>query len=269
MGIFEIADPSRIEALYAGWPETFIWSFLQGYMGFAWADHPRSPRSAKIMAGDFCLFAGKPNVDLILHRPKGKRTGCFILVPQNEAWSREIEQALGNHVRRITRYATRKDPAAFDCGDLERLAALSNPNFQLRSIDELLFRLLQKGEWSHDLCSQFADYADYERRGIGVAALYQGTPVAGASSYTVYRGGIEIEIDTRVDFRRQGLATACGARLILNCLERGLYPSWDAHSRASLSLAEKLGYKLDRPYPAYEYTIGSPAPTVQSAGAMR
>ena len=166
MGIFEIADPSRIEALYAGWPETFIWSFLQGYMGFAWADHPCSPRSAKIMAGDFCLFAGKPNVDLILHRPKGKRTGCFILVPQNEAWSREIEQALGNHARRITRYATRKDPAAFDCGDLERFAALSNPDFQLRSIDELLFRLLQKGEWSHDLCSQFADYADYERRGI-------------------------------------------------------------------------------------------------------
>lgn len=72
MGIFEIADPSRIEALYAGWPETFIWSFLQGYMGFAWADHPCSPRSAKIMAGDFCLFAGKPNVDLILHRPKGR-----------------------------------------------------------------------------------------------------------------------------------------------------------------------------------------------------
>ena len=142
MGIFEIADPSRIEALYAGWPETFIWSFLQGYMGFAWADHPCSPRSAKIMAGDFCLFAGKPNVDLILHRPKGKRTGCFILVPQNEAWSREIEQALGNHARRITRYATRKDPAAFDCGDLERFAALSNPDFQLRSIDELLFRLL-------------------------------------------------------------------------------------------------------------------------------
>ena len=32
VGIFEIADPSRIEALYAGWPETFIWSFLQGYM---------------------------------------------------------------------------------------------------------------------------------------------------------------------------------------------------------------------------------------------
>ena len=104
------------------------------------------------------------------------------------------------------------------------------PTFSSGAFDELLFRLLQKGEWSHDLCSQFADYADYERRGIGVAALYQGTPVAGASSYTVYRGGIEIEIDTRVDFRRQGLATACGARLILNCLERGLYPSWDAHA---------------------------------------
>lgn len=86
----------------------------------------------------------------------------------------------------------------------------------------------------------------------------RGTPVAGASSYTVYRGGIEIEIDTRVDFRRQGLATACGARLILDCLDCGLYPSWDAHSRASLALSKKLGYKLDRPYPAYEWNPGLP-----------
>ena len=39
--------------------------------------------------------------------------------------------------------------------------------------------------------------------------------MAGASSYTVYDGGIEIEIDTRPDVRRLGLALACGARLIL------------------------------------------------------
>ena len=90
MGIFEISDPGRIEALYAGWPETFIWSFLQGYMGSAWADHPRFPTSAKIMVGDFCLFAGKPNAALILHQPEGRETDFFILVPQNEAWSREI-----------------------------------------------------------------------------------------------------------------------------------------------------------------------------------
>ena len=40
--------------------------------------------------------------------------------------------------------------------------------------------------------------------GGSVAALYQGTLVAGASSHTVYRGGIEIEIDTWVDFPQAG-----------------------------------------------------------------
>ena len=60
--------------------------------------------------------------------------------------------------------------------------------------------------------------------------------VAGASSYTVYDGGIEIQIDTQLKHRRKGLAAACGAKLILECLERGLYPSWDAHDRRSAAL---------------------------------
>ena len=81
--------------------------------------------------------------------------------------------------------------------------------------------------------------------------LWNGTPVAGAGSYCVYRGGIEIEIDTREDHRRRGLAAACGARLILECLDRGLYPSWDAHDLRSVALAEKLGYRRGDPYPVY------------------
>ena len=81
--------------------------------------------------------------------------------------------------------------------------------------------------------------------------MYEGAPVAGAGSYCVYDGGIEIEIDTREDHRRRGLASACGARLILECLDRGLYPSWDAHDLRSVSLAEKLGYRSAGPYKTY------------------
>ena len=65
-------------------------------------------------------------------------------------------------------------------------------------------------------------------------------------------GGIEIEIDTKEECRRRGLALACGARLILECLDRGLYPSWDAANLDSVRLAEKLGYRFDRAYTAYE-----------------
>lgn len=254
MGIFPISDPAQIQKLFANWPETFIWSFLQGCMGRAWADDPSTPRSAKLKVGDFCMFAGEPNEALILHQPAGEENRFVIYVPQNEAWSQMIERACGPRVKRIVRFATQKDSSLFHRETLERLAASAEPDYHLQKIDEALFHLVQKNAWSQDLCSQFKDFADYSRHGIGIVALHNGEPVSGASSYTYYQGGIEIEIDTREDFRRRGLATACGARLILECLDRGLYPSWDAHDRASLSLAEKLGYRLDRPYPAYEWS---------------
>ena len=92
----------------------------------------------------------------------------------------------------------------------------------------------------------------YEKYGLGVILLKDGQVVSGASSYSAYKGGIEIEIDTRKDYRRKGLASICGAKLILECLDRGLYPSWDAQNMGSVALAEKLGYHFDHAYDAYE-----------------
>lgn len=70
--------------------------------------------------------------------------------------------------------------------------------------------------------------------------------------FSSYKGGIEIEIDTREDFRKRGLAYICGAKLILECLKRNIFPSWDAHNTASARLAEKLDYYFDYAYTAYE-----------------
>ena len=82
--------------------------------------------------------------------------------------------------------------------------------------------------------------------------LKNGKIVSGASSYTRYREGIEIEVDTAAPERRNHLATVACAALILRCLEEGLYPSWDAHNMDSVRLAEKLGYKFSHAYTAYE-----------------
>ena len=106
-------------------------------------------------------------------------------------------------------------------------------------------------EWAWDLCGCFAGASDFLERGLGFVVTHNGMLVAGASSYAACDRAIEIEIDTRPDFRRLGLASACGARLILECLTRGIYPGWDAHDGRSLALAEKLGYRLDHPYTAY------------------
>ena len=119
-------------------------------------------------------------------------------------------------------------------------------------IDADLFALCRSSAWCQDLVSQFEDYETYKKLGIGIAVLKGESLAAGASSYARYREGIEIQIDTKEEFRRNGLAYACGAKLILECLNKGLYPSWDAQNQASAALAEKLGYHFDYEYRAFE-----------------
>lgn len=106
--------------------------------------------------------------------------------------------------------------------------------------------------WSADLVSQFSDYETYHKLGLGMVICQNNMIVSGASSYSRYREGIEIEIDTEEEYRRRGLAYVCGAKLILECLNRNLYPSWDAQNEFSVSLAEKLGYHYSHTYTAIE-----------------
>lgn len=233
---------SKIASFFSEWDETMIWSCLQGYMGRAIPDDEDHPTAAQIVVGDFCFFAGEPNVSLV------ERGAAPILVPQNEEWSRMIEAVWINRVNPATRYAIQKDPDAFSMEKLMGYAGSLDKEYTLRLFDEEIYQMAQSESWSADFCSQFTDYCDFHKRGLGVAVMHQGKLVAGASSYTVYDGGIEIEIDTKPEFRRKGLATACGAELIRECRKRGLYPSWDAHDLRSVALAEKLGYRMDHPY---------------------
>ena len=235
---------AAVRALFAGWDEPMIRSCLQGHMGTWAADNPENPRSAAITVGDFCFLAGSPSPAL------AAQAAAPILVPQASDWHPVIETAWGDRVRPHTRYATRKDLHHFDRATLAALAA-PPAGFTLAPIGLDTYALLGQAEWSKDLQGLFRDGADFCRRGLGFTALCGGQAAAGASSYAIFDGGIEIEIDTHPDFRRRGLATACGAALVLSCLERGLYPSWDAHTAISLHLAEKLGYVSAGPYPVY------------------
>ena len=98
--------------------------------------------------------------------------------------------------------------------------------------------------------------------GLGVCILTGGEVVAGISSYSGYgrrsdenlgcHGGIEIEVVTREDYRRKGLAYIGAARLLLECDKRGLYPNWDAANKMSVGLAEKLGYHFSHEYVVYK-----------------
>lgn len=250
--MYLVKSKDGIAPLYEDWQETLIWSCLQDCMGYAYADNLEHPRSANIVIGDFCFFAGEPSREAVRYRPKEFKSNFIIMIPQNEAWAELIELEYGAAANRRNRYAIKKEPEVFNIEALQQIVAQLPEPYSLRMIDRELYHQTQSLDWARDLCSQFEQYEDYERHGLGAAVLKDGEIVSGASSYTWYQGGIEIEIDTREDERRRGLALVCGAKLILECLERNLYPSWDAHNMGSVALAEKLGYHFDKEYPVYE-----------------
>lgn len=225
-------DAQKAARLFEGWQDTMIWPCLDGTMGEIYADE--TLESAVALVGDFAFCAGNAHggaAQLFALR------GFVIALPGSKSWERLLAGTAG--AKRVTRYAFRKDGDVFDRELLRR--AQPPEGYSLCAIDRELYNSCRAESWSRDLVSQFESYERYSALGLGVAAVKDGAVVAGASSYTAYRGGIEIEVDTKPEHRRRGLARACAARLMLECLERGLYPSWDAQNPASAALAIELG----------------------------
>lgn len=190
-------------------------------MGHIYADDKAKPSSAMAILGDFCFLAGSPDEELASYKPEWCTQDFIIIVPQNRQWGAVIEKCYGDKARKVVRYAMKKEPDIFNRNRLENIIEQLPSEYTLRMIDEPVFHECRKENWCGDLVSQFADYNSYQRMGLGVVVMRDEVPVAGASSYTVYQGGIEVEIDTKMEYRRRGLATVCGAKLILECLDRG------------------------------------------------
>lgn len=244
-------DLPNMAHLFKDWEETMIYSCLQGKMGTAWANSKDNPISAKILIADFCFYAGVADAQLARHIPEHFPSAALIAVPQTEEWAQMIEAEHQGICERSTRYATKKE-TAFDRNKLCDFIAALPSEYSILPIDKDLYHSTKQKNWSRDFCSQFPSYEDYQSSGLGFVILHEGEVVCGASSYTIYEGGIEIEIDTKETYRRKGLAKVCASVLILECLRQGLYPSWDAANRESLSLAVQLGYMFDKEYPVYE-----------------
>lgn len=250
--IYEITDTTNVSPLFGKWEETLIWSCLQGIMGKIYADDLNAPASAMAMIGDFVFFAGKPTIEFVSYNTDRHTRNYQIMIPQTESWKNMIIDYYGEKATVITRYAIKKEPHIFDKKKLEKAVDSLTEQYTLSMIDERLYEMCKAETWCADFVSQFPDYENFRNLGIGAVICKKDRIISGASSYSRYREGIEIEIDTREEYRRRGFAYICGAKLILECLERNLYPSWDAHNEASVALAEKLGYHYSHAYTAIE-----------------
>lgn len=254
-GTFEFIGEDRqtLAPLFQGPKNGLIRSCLQGHMGQAFGDHPKKPSLALLCLGDFASFSGDSQSPWARHLA-GKLTlqpGKTWFIAAQRGWEEPIRAWRPQSMIEGTRYSIREE-THFNPEFLERLAKDVPDGISLHNMEEGLYQEAMAFPWSRDFCSVFQDEADYAKRGLGVGAIWEGELVSGASSYAVYDGGLEIEVDTRPDMRRKGLAAACCARLILRCIEGNIHPSWDAANTASVALAQKLGYEMDASYPIWE-----------------
>ena len=237
---------ARVAPLFANREERLIRCVLEGNGGYMWT--VGTHRAALCENGDFLFAAGDADGQRrLLECWKNENAGRFvILIPQGDI-AGIMENVFGAHAARAERYAFDSPPN--DVEALERMTQHLPQGVVLHPFDENICRMALDEEWSRDFCSQFESVQDYLSRGCGVAALHNGELVGGASSYIRLSDAIEIQVDTRSDWQRRGIASACSAALILECLRRGLAPGWDADNPVSAHLAQKLGY---RPKGAYE-----------------
>lgn len=250
---------------YDSCPEAFI----QGVMGRGFTDSTEEPTYGVIQIGDFCFFGGdatepfKGHVISILNNTY--KNPNMIFIPLSLSWSQRFEE--NTSYERVIRYSMdRKDIETFDKNTLmsyinrETSAGIigesDDCDFIIRPINENYYVSVANQEWSKDFTSNYPDYPTFQKMGLGFVVIERSTGklVSGASSFSNSLDSIEIEIDTAPDYREKGLATSVSAKMVLECINQGKYPSWDAANVASVTIAEKLGYQLSEEYMCYSYT---------------
>ena len=118
--------------------------------------------------------------------------------------------------------------------------------YRIALTDESAF---ERHPFSHG--TNYPSWGAFRTEGAGAFACFGDEIVASASSFLSLDGEIELDVSTKEEHRGKGLAGACAARMLRDCMERGITVHWDAQNEASRYLAEKFGFEPETEYPVY------------------
>ena len=118
--------------------------------------------------------------------------------------------------------------------------------YRLTGMDEAAF---EQHPFSHGM--NYSCFAAFQAEGSGAVIYHNGEIVAAASSFLSLGGEVEMDISTKETHRRKNLATACTARMLQDCMDRGITVHWDAQNDVSRHLAEKFGFETEEEYSVF------------------
>jgi len=141
--------------------------------------------------------------------------------------------------------------------DIEKIDALIRKyeageygDFILKEIDQEIYEFLKTAEWADGMVTNFDTYEEFAEYGFGYVMCDKTLPVSGCSVYSYHSAGVEIQVDTKEEYRGKGLAQIASAAMMKETLRRRLTPSWDAANPTSQTIAGHMGFDLGMQYRA-------------------
>ena len=118
--------------------------------------------------------------------------------------------------------------------------------YRLEDMDQAAF---EQHPFSHG--ENYPGWEAFRAEGSGAVVWYGDEIAAAASSFLSLDGEVELDVSTKEAHREKGLAKACIARMLKDCMDRGITVHWDAQNEVSRHLAEKFGFEAETKYSVY------------------
>lgn len=222
-------------------------SVLDGLMGEAYTDNLENPTIAYLLVRQYCFINGNSNSVLAKQVLKTLPKTCKRIIAKDD--QNNVIERTYNDFEKSNRYSLKKEKDIFNKQRLKEFCENLNSDYELKTIDERIYKLIKADDEDP---KQMKITDDYMNKGIGVCCFRDDEIVGICSSNIIYKDGIEINIRVKEGYKHKGIGTAMASKLILMCLEKGIYPSQDAANLTSLELAKKLGYNYDSEYTIYK-----------------
>lgn len=221
---------------------------LEGYMGEVFVDNIEKPEFSFVFLERLCFIDGNSNNEFA-KKALEEIDEYYKVIIANEEWFELIEKVYKNNFEISSRYSIKKE-TKFNKRMLEEYIENLDSHYKIKKIDEKMYNRIQQTD---SYVTNLGMSDQYEKNGIGFCALNENQEIiAVITSDGIFNGGIDVNIKVRDIDRRKGIATALSAKMILECIRKNIYPSWDAANLNSVGLAQKLGYELDSEYRIYK-----------------
>lgn len=214
-------------------------------VGFILADDAARPNVALSFMGGCVIYGGDAGHSAARDLIRSMKVQPGIL-PYPDGWAALIRDEYREKAKLVTRYYL-----PFASLDREKLLSIdlsTDPGYKLERIDERLAETLLDEIGEEYQLRHYSSLRDFAERGCGFCVT-NGKEICSAVAAFLRSGNkIQIQVNTKPQYRRRGLAIKASACMLRYCLDNGIAADWDAANAPSRDLAQKLGFAQCIPY---------------------